>query len=41
MLEKFQEYTSQAQKRWVEKIQESEKGYARIDMTREILKILN
>ena len=41
MLEKFKEYTSQAQKRWTDMINESQKGYAEIDMTQEILKILN
>ena len=41
MQEKFKEYTSQAQKRWMDKIHESEKGFAKVDMTREILQILN
>ena len=37
MQEKFKEYISQAQKRWIDKIDESEKGFAKIDMSREIL----
>lgn len=37
MLEKFKDYTSQAQERWLDKINESERGFAKIDMTREIL----
>ena len=41
MLEKFKEYTSAAQERWIDEIKKSGKGYTKIQMEREMLNIFN